>query len=308
MFIVSTAQTVIASSEAGVVGTFPSANCRTLQELDQTLLQITDALGKGEGAPIWGVNLIVNDMFARRDDDLELILKYQPPIVITSLGSPKKAIEKVHAYGGLVFSDVINFYHAQKCIDAGVDGLILVCNGAGGHTGELSPFAFVSEIKQRFDGIIIVGGSISRGESVLAVQAMGADLAYMGTRFNATVESNASDKFKQMILEASASDISKSNQVTGINANWLSKSLSEAGIDPVKGRSNGFVGRMQKLIYKLMKRTLKVDFDIAKSSAKRWRDIFSAGQGVGSIDNLPSTEILVEQLEREYTQAKSRLL
>ena len=136
---------------------------------------------------------------------------------------------------------------------------------------------------------------------------MGADLAYMGTRFNATVESNASDKFKQMIVEASASDISKSNQVTGINANWLSKSLSEAGIDPVKGRSNGFVGRIQKLIYKLMKQTLKVDFDIAKSSAKRWRDIFSAGQGVGSIDNLPSTEILVEQLEREYTQAKSRL-
>ena len=158
MFIVSNARLVIASSKAGIVGSFPSANCRTLEALDQTFSEITQALGSGKEALPWAVNLIVSKMYARSNDDLDLILKHQPPIVITSLGNPKEVVEKVHKYGGLVFSDVINLYHSKKAIDAGVDGLILVCNGAGGHTGELSPFAFVSEVREIFDGTIIVGG------------------------------------------------------------------------------------------------------------------------------------------------------
>ena len=180
MFIVSNARLVIASSKAGIIGSFPSANCRTIEALDKSFSEITKALGTGKDALPWAVNLIVSKMYARSNDDLNLILKYKPPIVITSLGSPQEVVEKVHEYGGLVFSDVINLYHSKKAISVGVDGLILVCNGAGGHTGELSPFAFVAEVKEIFDGIIIVGGSISSGESILAIQALGADMAYMG--------------------------------------------------------------------------------------------------------------------------------
>ncbi len=161
MFIISNSKMVIASSRAGIVGSFPTANARTLEDLDQRFEDITSALGSSENAPPWAVNIIVSKMYARSNDDIELIVKYKPPIVITSLGNPQHVVEKVHSYGGLVFSDVINLYHSKKAIDAGVDGLILVCNGAGGHTGDLSVFAFVSEVKEIFDGIIVVGGSIS---------------------------------------------------------------------------------------------------------------------------------------------------
>ena len=202
MFIVSNSRLVIASSRAGIVGSFPTANCRTLEALDESFSEITAALGTGKAGLPWAVNIIVSKMYARSNDDIDLILKYKPPIVITSLGNPKEVVEKVHEYGGLVFSDVINLYHSKKAISVGVDGLILVCNGAGGHTGDLSPFAFVSEVREIFDGIIIVGGSISSGDSILAIQALGADMAYMGTRFIATQESDATDEFKEMILNA----------------------------------------------------------------------------------------------------------
>ena len=230
MFIVSNARLVIASSRAGIVGSFPTANCRTLEALDESFSEITAALGTGKDALPWAVNIIVSKMYARSNDDLDLILKYKPPIVITSLGNPKEVVEKVHEYGGLVFSDVINLYHSKKAISVGVDGLILICNGAGGHTGDLSPFAFVPEVREIFDGIIIVGGSISSGDSILSIQALGADMAYMGTRFIATQESDATDEFKEMILNATASEIVKSNKITGVNGNWLEQSLKNAGI------------------------------------------------------------------------------
>ena len=308
MFIVSNARLVIASSRAGIVGSFPTANSRTLEALDETFSEITAALGTGKDALPWAVNIIVSKMYARSNDDLDLILKYKPPIVITSLGNPKEVVEKVHEYGGLVFSDVINLYHSKKAISVGVDGLILVCNGAGGHTGDLSPFAFVPEVREIFDGIIIVGGSISSGDSILSIQALGADMAYMGTRFIATQESDATDEYKEMILNATASEIVKSNKITGVNGNWLEQSLKNAGISTKDGGFKKTLSDLKRMIMPLIKQKLKVDFDISKVTAKRWRDIFSAGQGVGSISNVPSVEDLVIELEQQHDKSKSRIL
>jgi len=307
MFIVSNARLVIASSKAGIVGSFPTANCRTLEALDQEFTEITQALGSGKDALPWAVNIIVSKMYARSNDDIELILKHKPPIVITSLGNPKEVVSKVHEYGGLVYSDVINLYHSKKAISAGVDGLILVCNGAGGHTGDLSPFAFISEVRSIFDGTIIVGGSISSGDAVLAIKALGADMAYMGTRFIATEESDATEDYKQMILNASANDIIKSNKITGVNGNWLEQSLNNAGINPNAGGIQSTISNFKKMIMPLIKQKLKVDFDVSKASAKRWKDIFSAGQGVGSISNVPSVEDLVLELEQQYKESKNRI-
>ena len=308
MFIVSNARLVIASSKAGIVGSFPTANCRTLEALDESFSEITAALGTGKDALPWSVNIIVSKMYARSNDDLDLILKYKPPIVITSLGNPKEVVEKVHEYGGLVFSDVINLYHSKKAISVGVDGLILICNGAGGHTGDLSPFAFVSEVREIFDGIIIVGGSISSGDSILSIQALGADMAYMGTRFIATKESDATDEFKEMILNATASEIIKSNKITGVNGNWLEQSLKNAGISTKDSGFKKTLSDLKRMIMPLIKQKLKVDFDISKVTAKRWRDIFSAGQGVGSISNVPSVEDLVIELEQQHAKSKNRIL
>jgi nitronate monooxygenase len=308
MFIVSNARLVIASSRAGIVGSFPTANCRTLEALDESFSEITAALGTSKDALPWAVNIIVSKMYARSNDDLDLILKYKPPIVITSLGNPKEVVEKVHEYGGLVFSDVINLYHSKKAISVGVDGLILVCNGAGGHTGDLSPFAFVSEVREIFDGIIIVGGSISSGDSILAIQALGADMAYMGTRFIATQESDATDEFKEMILNATASEIIKSNKITGVNGNWLEQSLKNAGISTEDVGLKKTLSDLKRMVMPLIKQKLKVDFDVSKATAKRWRDIFSAGQGVGSISNVPSVEDLVIELEQQHAKSKNRIL
>ena len=308
MFIVSNARLVIASSRAGIVGSFPTANCRTLEALDESFSEITAALGTGKDALPWAVNIIVSKMYARSNDDLDLILKYKPPIVITSLGNPKEVVEKVHEYGGLVFSDVINLYHSKKAISVGVDGLILVCNGAGGHTGDLSPFAFVPEVKEIFDGIIIVGGSISSGDSILSIQALGADMAYMGTRFIATQESDATDEFKEMILNATASEIIKSNKITGVNGNWLEQSLKNAGISTEDVGLKKTLSDFKRMVMPLIKQKLKVDFDVSKATAKRWRDIFSAGQGVGSISNVPSVEDLVIELEQQHAKSKNRIL
>ena len=308
MFIVSNARLVIASSRAGIVGSFPTANCRTLEALDESFSEITAALGTGKDALPWAVNIIVSKMYARSNDDLDLILQYKPPIVITSLGNPKEVVEKVHEYGGLVFSDVINLYHSKKAISVGVDGLILVCNGAGGHTGDLSPFAFVSEVRELFDGIIVVGGSISSGDSILAIQALGADMAYMGTRFIATQESDASDEFKEMILNATANEIIKSNKITGVNGNWLEQSLKNAGISTEDVGLKKTFSDLKRMVMPLIKQKLKVDFDVSKATAKRWRDIFSAGQGVGSISNVPSVEDLVIELEQQHAKSKNRIL
>ena len=285
MFLQSGPEMVIAACKAGIVGSFPSVNARTLDDLDLWLRQITAAVDGARDAP-WAMNLMMHRSNPRRLDDLALAVQYRAPIVISALGSPREAVAAVHAYGGIVLADVIDTRLAAKAIEAGVDGLVLVAAGAGGHTGQQSGFAFVEEIRQMWDGIVVLGGGISTGRGVRAAQVLGADYAYMGTRFIATVESMAENAYKQMVVEARGADIVCSDALTGVKANWLRASLEKAGYDPLNMPDPG-------------------NIDILKSAgdAKRWRDVWSAGQGVGAIfDILPIAE-LVTRLETEYRQA-----
>ncbi|MFK7830054.1 MAG: NAD(P)H-dependent flavin oxidoreductase [Congregibacter sp.] len=284
MFLQSGPEMVIAACQSGIVGSFPSVNARTLDDLQHWLERISSALSE-EHAP-WAMNLMMHRSNTRRLDDLALAERYKAPIVITALGSPKEAIERVHAYGGLVFADVIDLRFAAKAIAAGVDGLVLVAAGAGGHTGQQSGFAFVEEVRRHFDGIVILGGGISSGRGVRAAQVLGADFAYMGTRFIASEESMAEAAYKQMVVDSSGADIICSDALTGVKANWLRASLEQAGYDPDNMPDKG-------------------DIDIIKSSgdAKRWRDVWAAGQGVGAIDEVLPISAIVDNLEHEYQQA-----
>lgn len=306
MFIVSNVDLVVAAAKSGIIGTMPSQNARDSELLDKDLTAIQTALADHPDA-LWGINVITHSSFARSAADIEVIVKHCVPIVISALGSPRELVERVHAYGGLVFADVINMHFAQKSIDAGVDGLILICNGAGGHTGSLSPFAFVAEVRKRFDGIVILGGAISSGGDILTAQTLGADLAYMGTRFIATAEANASTDYKDMIIDCAADDVVQSNKITGVNANWLKPALAKA-------KEMSAFEKLKLLIFYKLKRFLPKRFkkvnlsklDSAKV-AKRWRDIFSAGQGVGAIDNVLPVAELVDNIEVEYRQKQREL-
>lgn len=298
LFIVSNPDLVIEQCKAGVVGSFPALNARPAAELEVWLQRITSELSayqeanpEAKVAP-FAVNQIVHSSNDRLQHDVEMCVKYKVPIIITSLRAPNDVVEPVHSYGGLVFHDVINVKHAKKAIAAGVDGLILVCAGAGGHAGQLSPFALVSEIRSFYDGPIILSGSISKGEQILATQAMGADLAYIGTRFIATHEANADSAYKQMLVDTSAEDIIYSNLFTGVHGNYLKPSIANAGLDPDNLPEGD-------------KSTMK--FGSGESSkSKAWRDIWGAGQGVGSIGEVTSTGEAVAQLEREYGVAVER--
>lgn len=307
MFLVSSTDLVIAAAQSGVVGTMPSQNARNSELLDEDLTKIKSALQDQPDA-LWGINVITHSSFTRSADDIDVIIKHQVPIVISALGSPRELVNRVHEYGGLVFADVINMKFAKKSIAEGVDGLILICNGAGGHTGSLSPFAFIAEIRKIFDGIIILGGSISTGSDILAAQTMGADMVYMGTRFIATNEANASQDYKNMILDSSSDDIVLSNKITGVNANWLKPALEKA-------KEISFVEKLKLLIFSKIKRFLpkrlkKVNLSKLDSAkvAKRWRDIFSAGQGVGAIDNVMPVADLVAQIDTEYQERKQHMV
>ena len=286
MFLVSGPDLVVASSKAGVVGTFPTLNQRTTEGYEAWLKGIAERLG-GAHAP-YGVNLIVHKSNQRVKQDLEVTVRHRVPVVITSLGAVKEIVDAVHSYGGLVFHDVINRRHAEKAAEAGVDGIIAVCAGAGGHAGLLSPFALVTEIRSFFSGTIILSGAMSRGGHILAAQAIGADLAYLGTRFIATTESMADDRFKQMIVKSSAADILYTPAISGVNANFLTPSIVAAGLDPDN----------------LPKHT-KMDM---QNEARAWKDVWSAGQGVGSITDVPSVSELCARLAGEYQAAKAALL
>ncbi|MGB3596548.1 MAG: nitronate monooxygenase family protein [Pseudomonas neustonica] len=299
LFIISNPDLVIAQCKAGVVGSFPALNARPAEELDVWLERITRELAEYKAqnpdavvAP-FAVNQIVHSSNDRLQHDVEMCVKYKVPIIITSLRAPNDVVEPIHSYGGLVFHDVINVKHAKKAIEAGVDGLILVCAGAGGHAGQLSPFALVSEIREFYDGPIILSGSISKGEQILAAQAMGADLAYMGTRFIATHEANADQAYKQMLVDTSADDIVYSNLFTGVHGNYLKPSIQNAGMDP----NNLPEGD---------KSTMKFGSG-GSSKTKAWRDIWGAGQGVGSIGAITSTAEAVSKLEQEYASARARM-
>lgn len=287
MFLVSGPELVVAACRSGVVGSFPTQNARTAADLDAWMGTITDAVATGDTAP-WAANLVTHSTNSRLADDLELIAEYQPPIVITALGSPRPAIETVHAYGGLVIADVVNLRLAQKAAAAGVDGMACIAAGAGGHTGHLSPFSFISAVRQMFDGLVIVGGGIADGYGVAGAVVAGADLVYMGTRFLATRESMAVDEYKQMVVEHGSDDLVISSAVTGTPASWLRPSLLANGYDPTQ-LDAGKVTR---------------NYDAAgESVATRWKDLWAAGQGLGAIESVETVAEVVDMLAGEYHAA-----
>ena len=286
MFLVSGPEMVIAACKAGIGGAFPTTNCRTVEDLDGWMAQITGALRPGD-AP-WIANLITHSTNARLAEDLRLVGRYKPPVVITALGSPKPVMETVKAYGGLVFADVVSMTLARKAAAAGVDGLACVSAGAGGHTGHLSPFAFISAVREFFDGYIAVGGGVGDGAGIAGAVAAGADFVYMGTRFLATTESMAQPAYKQMVIDAGPDDLVVSDSVTGTNASWLKPSLAAAGRDP-----DNLGGPAVR--------------DYASGGdTKRWRDIWAAGQGIESVKAVEPIADVVAQLEREYVAALDR--
>ena len=299
MFIVSGPDLVIAQCKAGIIGAFPALNARPKELLDEWLTQIRSELAAAKAEhpehPIapFAVNQIVHQSNDRLLHDMELCVKHRVPIVITSLRPPAQVVEAVHSYGGLVFHDVINVRHAKKAIEQGVDGIIAVCAGAGGHAGTLSPFALVKEIREFYDGTIILSGSMSRGNDVLAAQAIGADLAYIGTRFIATAEANAPDSYKHMIVDSSAKDIVYTSLFTGVHGSYLRGSIEKAGMDP----DNLPEGDKSSM-----------DFGSGGAAeAKAWRDIWGAGQGVGTIHDVPPVAVLVDQLAEDYDATQRRL-
>ena len=299
LFIVSNPLLVIAQCRAGIVGSFPALNARAPGELEQWLTQIEAALSAPAtaGSEItvapYAVNQIVHASNPRLAEDVELCVKHKVPIMITSLQAPDPVVKAAHSYGGLVFHDVISIRHAQKALEAGVDGLILVTTGAGGHAGSLNPFAFVEEIRRFYDGPIILSGAMSRGHHILAAQAMGADLAYMGTRFVASAEARAIDEYKQMLVASTAEDILGTNVFTGVYGNYLKGSIVRAGLDPAQ------LGQSDKS---------KMDLSAMQSAgSKAWKDIWGAGQSVAGIQSVSSTLAIVDQLAIEYESARQKL-
>jgi nitronate monooxygenase len=300
MFIVSRPALVIAQCKAGVVGSFPALNARPQSSLDDWILEIKGALGQYQeenpDAPVapFAVNQIVHKSNSRLYADMETCVKHEVPIIITSLRPPDEVVKAVHSYGGLVFHDVISLRHAQKAMQQNVDGIIAVCAGAGGHAGLLSPFALIKEIRREFDGALILSGCISNGGDILAAQAMGADLAYVGTRFIATEEAHAVADYKQMIVDSAAADIVYSSYFSGVHGNYLKDSVTKAGFD-AEHLPEGDLSTM----------------DFGKRDAnevKAWRDIWSAGQGAGSVDEVLPTEKLIMRMQQEYEAARARLL
>jgi nitronate monooxygenase len=298
MFLVSGPELVKNCCLNGVIGSFPAPNARPIEVLDEWMEQLNHELEKArinhpnqKIAP-WAMNMVVHSSYSRLQDELALIKKHKPQLVITSLGSPKHVVDIVHEYGGLVFSDVSDVKFAKKAAEAGVDGLILVASGAGGHAGQINSFAFVDMVRSFWDGIIILAGAISTGKAILAAQAAGADLAYMGTRFIVATESMANDEYREMLVAATQEDIVLTDAFSGVNANMLKPSIVKSGLDP------------EQLVKKK-----KVDFDDMQkaTNAKAWRDIWSAGHGVGAIDKIETAAAIIEQLEEEYRDALQKV-
>lgn len=282
-FLVSGPDLVVGTCLAGLVGTFPALNQRSTDGYVAWLEEISSRLADAPGAAPFGVNLIVHRTNARLDADLAETVRHKVPLVITSLGAVRDVVDAVHSYGGLVFHDVINRRHAEKATEAGVDGIIAVCAGAGGHAGQLSPFALVPEIRRVFGGTIVLAGAISTGAHIAAAILLGADLAYLGTRFIATRESMAKDLHKQMIVDGAAADIVYTPSISGVHGNFLRASLVRKGLDP----DNLPSGK-------------KMDMG---DESRVWRDLWSAGQGIGAIDDIPSVAELCDRLAAEYADA-----
>jgi nitronate monooxygenase len=293
LFIISNPDLVIAQCKAGVVGSFPSLNARSTEILESWLLQIIAALKDQPDAAPYAVNLIVHKSNNRLEEDLVLCEKYQAPIVITSLGANEEVNTRITAYGGIVLHDVINNRFASKAIEKGATGLIAVAAGAGGHAGALSPFALIQEIRSWFDGPVVLSGSIANGHAVLGAQAMGADLAYMGSAFIATTEANADPRYKDALVQYAANDIVYTNLFTGVHGNYLAPSIKAAGLDPQNLPES---------------EPSAMNFGSGgDSESKAWKDIWGCGQGIGAIDSVQPAAELVEKIVSEYQAAKARL-
>jgi len=294
MFIVSGPELVIAQCKSGVIGAFPALNARPEATLDEWLVRIKAELAADPQAAPYAVNQIIHPSNTRLEHDLALCVKHEVPLIITSLSAPTAIVPHIHAYGGLVFHDVISVRHAEKALEAGADGLILVCAGAGGHAGTLSPFALVGEIRRFYAGPLALSGAIAGGGAILAAQAMGADLAYIGTRFIATAEANAAPAYKQALVAAAAADIVYTPYFTGVHGNYLKQSIVSAGLDP------GNLPLRDKS-------AMNFGSGAAESGARAWRDIWGAGQGVGGIDAVEPVAAVIERLKKEYRAAKAAL-
>ncbi|MBB2842243.1 UNVERIFIED_ORG: nitronate monooxygenase [Rhizobium etli] len=298
LFIISHPALTLAQCKAGVVGAFPALNARPESQLDEWLAEITEELARHDAthperpAAPFAVNQIVHMSNKRLEHDLSLCVKYKVPVVISSLGAVPEVNAAVHSYGGIVLHDIINNRHAHSAIRKGADGLIAVASGAGGHAGTLSPFALIQEIREWFDGPLLLAGAISTGGAILAAEAMGADLAYIGSPFIATQEARAADAYKQAIVEGAAADIVYSNYFTGVHGNYLKPSIVAAGMDP----DNLPVADPSKM-----------DFEQATGGAKAWKDIWGSGQGIGAVKAVEPVAKLVERLEAEYNAARARL-
>jgi nitronate monooxygenase len=297
LFIISNPKLVIAQCIAGVVGSMPALNARPAEQLEEWLIEITEALAAhnkahpDHPAAPFAINQIVHKSNTRLEHDMAMCVKYKVPIIITSLGAREDINAAAHSYGGVVLHDIINNKHARKAIEKGADGLIAVAAGAGGHAGVKSPFALIQEIRQWFDGPIALSGAISTGDAVLAAQAMGADFGYIGSAFIATHEARAADEYKQSIVDSNSDDIIYSNLFTGVHGNYLAPSIRNAGMDPDNLPESD---------------PSKMDFGGDKSKA--WKDIWGCGQGIGAITQVQSTADYVAQLKREYFAAKARLM
>lgn len=289
MFLVSGSKLVIACCQNGLVGTLPSLNGRTADDFEQLLIEITTTLKEFEDetgvkpAP-FGVNLIVNKTNPRLMTDLEICIKYKVPLIITSLGAVKEVVDAVHGYGGLVFHDVIKKRHAEKAIASGVDGIIAVASGAGGHGGTANPFALVEEIRSFYDGTLVLAGAMTKGKDILAAQTMGADLIYMGTKFIATEESLAQSEYKNMLVTAQIDDVIYTDAVSGVHANFLLPSLVKSGIDLTEKKEEDFS-------------------ELSADNGRAWKDIWSAGQATTAIDKIESVSAVSEKLMKEYKTA-----
>ena len=296
LFIISHPPLVLAQCKAGIVGSFPALNARPEAQLDEWLAQVTedlaahDAAHPEQPAAPFAVNQIVHKSNSRLEHDLTMCVKYKVPIVITSLGAVPEVNAAVHSYGGIVLHDIIHDRHARKAIEKGADGLIAVAAGAGGHAGTLSPFALVQEIRRWFDGPLLLSGAIANGGAILAAQAMGADLAYIGSPFIATEEARADDAYKQMIVDSQAADIVYSNLFTGVHGNYLKGSIVAQGMDPNNLPQSD---------------PSKMSFD--QGTTKAWKHIWGCGQGIGAVEEVVPTAALVDRLVREYEAAKTKL-
>jgi nitronate monooxygenase len=289
MFLVSGPDLVVAAAKAGVIGAFPAPNARTIDDMRLWLYRVSSELAAAGKSGLWAINMIVHKSYDRFDAELDLICEYRPRIVITALGSPKRPLDRVHAYGGVVFCDVANPAQARKAADAGADGLILLVSGAGGHTGKYSAFAFVEEVRRFWNGPLLLGGAIGSARGIAAALDLGADFAYMGTRFIATPESLVSDDNRAMIVRAEMSDIVTSQAITGVSANWLRESVELGGFTEEMLEAKG-----------------KVDFSNIQGDVKAWKNIWGAGHGVGNTTRIQTVAEIIDELAADMAALKTQ--